>query len=89
LSDLKRLDRIYELLVEAGELTDSPIEGPMQPDLFLPDFLDSIGLTTLLTLIEDEWSVVFEDEELGPEMFESPRTLADAVAAKLPAGDRA
>jgi acyl carrier protein len=76
---------LYELVKEACELTDSMFEEPMDPDLFLPDYLDSIGLTTLLTLIEDRWAVSFDDSELGPEMFETLATLAQALATKLPA----
>jgi acyl carrier protein len=76
--------RLYELTKQAAELTDAPaIEGPLDPDLFLPDVLDSIALTTLLTLIEDEWDVAFDDEELEPEMFESLATLSRAVAEKI------
>jgi acyl carrier protein len=78
------LERLYQLAKEAAHLTDGPpIDVPFDPDLFLPDFLDSIGLTTLLTLIEEEWDVEFDDEEIEPELFESLETLSAAIAEKL------
>lgn len=78
------VERLYELAKEAADLTDGPpIDVPLDPELFLPDFLDSIGLTTLLTLIEEEWDVEFEDEEIEPEIFESLETLSTAIAEKL------
>lgn len=75
--------RLRKLLDEAADLTDAgPIPDDLAPEAFLPDHLDSIGLTTLLSLIEDEIGVAFEDDEIKPEMFWSLQTLANAVIAK-------
>lgn len=54
-----------------------------RPCDFLPNVLDSIGLTALVTLIEEEWDFMFDDEELEPELFESLSVLAGAVGKKL------
>ena len=61
-----------------------PLSGvPQDADLFLPDVLDSVGVATLLVLIEEHWDLEIDDEEIEPESFESLSTVADFVREKL------
>lgn len=79
------IESLRELVVRATELTDGASEEAQHlgGEDFLPEVLDSIGLTTLVTLIEDEWSFIFDDEGLEPELFESLTVLRQAVLNKV------
>lgn len=76
-------ERIAELVEEAVANTSAePIEGGLPPGAFLPDYLDSVVLSALLVLIEDEWDLEISDEEIEPELFESLDALAGFVRMK-------
>lgn len=85
MTDPNILDRLRDLVARAAEVTDGDVETvrTMTDDAFLPEYLDSIGLATLIGMVEDSWSILFEDEELGPELFESLVALGDGVTRKL------
>ena len=84
--DKTRVDRLAELIDEALRATDrDPVGRAALDALFLPDVLDSLSITALVSFIEDEWGLVVEDEELVPEIFESLSTLEDFVGQKLSA----
>lgn len=76
--------RLATLLDETIVVSEAePVSHAGDDELFLPDVLDSIGLTTLVTLAEEEWNVQFSDDELVPEIFETLSTLAAAIEGKL------
>ncbi len=81
------VDRLKELTVEAVQLAEEATDEELvvAPDTFLPDLMDSIGLSTLLSLAESEWGIAFQEEEIQAEMFENLTALAAAIEAKLPA----
>lgn len=47
--------------------------------------LDSIGLVGLIQFIESEFDVRIPDADMVPELFETPRSVADYVARRLAA----
>lgn len=60
--------RLLRLLDEARVLTErEPLASPPRPDEPLAAYLDSLGLLTLVLLVEEEWGIEFSDDELAPE----------------------
>ena len=67
-----------------GLLRDSGIPSAVIDDrTFLPDVLDSAALTRLVTLIEREFTVRFDDDELDLAHFENIDRLGGFVKRKL------
>jgi acyl carrier protein len=66
-------DYIQEELLEGAELPVDPLAEGM---------LDSLAVEQLIGYIEDEFGVMFEDEELVAENFASVPTLAAVVERK-------
>lgn len=60
--------------------------GPVtaQTGLLETGLMDSIGLVGLIQFIESEFDLTIPDADLNPELFETPATLADYVARRLP-----
>ncbi|HYI44833.1 MAG TPA: hypothetical protein VE174_05135 [Actinomycetota bacterium] len=86
MATVPRKTRLAELINESLQATDrDPLGADVIPNLFLPDVLDSLSITALVSHIEDEWDIVVEDEELSPEIFESLDALDAFVATKLDA----
>ncbi len=48
----------------------------------LPEF-DSMAVVGVLTMIEEEFGITIEDDEVSAEIFETVGTLADFVTAKV------
>jgi acyl carrier protein len=77
-------ERLAELIDDSLRATDrEPIGASAIQEAFLPDFLDSLSITALISSIEDEWKMVIEDEELVPEIFENVGSLDAFVTRKL------
>lgn len=55
---------------------DSPLLGAV------PEF-DSMAVVTVITSLESQFSIVFEDDEISAEAFESVGTLVSFVAEKI------
>jgi acyl carrier protein len=71
------LNYIAELVAESG--------GPpvtRDTPLLEAGVLDSINLVRLVQFIEERFKVSIGDADLGPELFESPATLAAYVARR-------
>jgi acyl carrier protein len=69
-------DYIQEDLLEGAELPVDPLAEGM---------LDSLAVEQLIGYIEDEFGVMFEDEELVAENFASVDAVVGLVNAKLEA----
>lgn len=67
---------IQEELLEGAEIPVDPLAEGM---------LDSLAVEQLIGYIEDEFGVIFEDEELVAENFASVDTVIGLVNAKLEA----
>jgi acyl carrier protein len=48
----------------------------------LPEF-DSMAVVSVLTAIEERFGIVFDDDEISAENFETLGSLCDLVSAKL------
>ena len=48
----------------------------------IPEF-DSMAVVTVLTMVEDEYDVVIEDDEVSAEIFETVGSLAEFVQSKV------
>ncbi len=64
----------------AGFDDETPLFGA------LPE-LDSMAVATLLTEMEDRFSILIDDEDVDGEIFETFGSLAAFVAAKVAASD--
>ncbi len=67
-------------LLDGAEVSGDPLAEGM---------LDSLAIEQLIGYIEDEFGVLFEDEELVAENFVSVSTVVNLVEEKLKAGAEA
>ena len=80
------VDRLRALVIQALTTTDSEVvDEAIDEDTFLLDVMDSVGLTALLSLIEEEWNLELDDDDIDPESFETLTALAGFVRQKLAA----
>ncbi|MEY2450822.1 MAG: hypothetical protein QOD92_396 [Acidimicrobiaceae bacterium] len=59
-------------------LTDEPADG----DPLAEGLLDSLAIEQLIAFLEDDFDIVFEDEELVAEHFMSIHTVVELVETK-------
>lgn len=57
---------------------DSPLLGS------IPEF-DSMAVVTVLTMVEDEYDITIDDDEVSADVFETVGSLAEFVQGKLQA----
>ncbi len=78
------LDEIREILRETLQLGDRADELTASSQLLgvVPEF-DSMAVVTVLTIIEEEFDVEIQDDEVSAEVFATVGTLADFVAGKV------
>lgn len=80
------IDEIKEILRDTLQLGDradsleasSPLLGA------IPEF-DSMAVVTVLTMVEEEYGVEIDDDEVSADIFETVGTLADFVKRKVSA----
>ncbi|MAT93744.1 MAG: acyl carrier protein [Halioglobus sp.] len=76
--DIKRI--LQDTLVLGDEVqsmdADSPLLGA------IPE-LDSVGVVSVLTALEDEFDIVVEDDEVSAAVFQTLGTLTDFVDEKV------
>ncbi len=80
------IDEIREILRDTLQLGDradsldasSPLLGA------IPEF-DSMAVVTVLTMVEEEYGVEIDDDEVSADVFETVGTLADFVSQKVSA----
>lgn len=61
--------------VEVGAL-------PHDRDLIAADLIDSLGITQLVSFLEEEYGIAVGDEDLTPENFRSIDSIAGFVSQK-------
>jgi acyl carrier protein len=80
------MDRYEQPILEyiAGVVAESS-DMPVMRDTALLEtgLLDSINLVRLLQFMEERFSIKIPDGDLGPDLFESPATLAAYVERHL------
>ena len=76
-----RIKRILHDSLQLGERADR-----MSPESALlggmPEF-DSMAVVTVMTMIEDEFGITIDDDEVSAEVFATLGTLAQFVSGKL------
>ncbi len=78
------LETVLDVLAES-------LEGVAQIDLMTDDApllgaipeLDSMAIVGIITSIEERFGVVFDDDELDAEVFETVGTLRNQISAKM------
>lgn len=80
------IDTVRATLIETLELAQRPDALTPETPLFgaIPE-LDSFGVVQLVAAIEERFDITIEDDEFGPELFETVGSLADFVDAKIAA----
>ena len=73
---MENKERIRELLEEALPLVDLDSE-------FLFSELDSLGITTILMLLSEEYHICLESEDVTPKNFKNLENLTKMVENKL------
>ena len=77
-SDVKRILRDTLVLGEEVDLLESssPLLGAIAE-------LDSVGVVSVLTVLEDEYDIVVEDDEISAAVFRTLGTLTEFLQEKL------
>lgn len=75
--------RLHMLIAEALEASGRDPLPALSDDDFLPAALDSVVLSALLVMIEDEWGFEVADDEIEPQIFETIKTLTRFVEDKV------
>jgi len=78
---VEEIKNILRDTLQLGERADSldassPLLGA------IPEF-DSMAVVTVLTMVEDEYGLEIEDDEVSAEVFETVGSLADFVSSKV------
>ncbi len=69
-------EKIRKMIEEALPLVDADSD-------FLFSELDSLGITTILMMLSDEFGISLESSDVTPKNFKSVESLATLVASKL------
>lgn len=80
---MENLSRIKNILRDTLSLGDRAEKLTSESPLLggIPEF-DSMAVVTVVTMIEDEFGILVEDDELSADVFATVGSLADFVAAK-------
>jgi acyl carrier protein len=73
---------IKELLARVLQLDTSGFDATTALLGAIPE-LDSMGVVTLLTELEDKYQIVLADDEIDASIFETLGTLTNYVSSKL------
>lgn len=79
---------IKALIIRAVQLPDVRAEDVGDDDAIFGDGLglDSVDALELVVALEKEFDIQIEDEEMGRDLFRSPRALADFLNLRLQRG---
>lgn len=80
------LDTVRTVLIESLDLSQRPEDLQEDTALFgsLPE-LDSLGVLSLVTAIEERFDITIDDDEFDAELFETLGSLTEFVDSKLAA----
>ena len=78
------IDETREILRSALQLGDKADSLGAESQLLgsIPEF-DSMAVVTVLTLMEDEFGIMVDDDEVSAEIFETLGSLAEFVGNKV------
>lgn len=74
------LDVLAESLDGTAQIHQMTEEAPLLGAI--PE-LDSMAIVGIITSIEERFGIVFDDDELDAEVFETVGTLRDQIVAKM------
>ncbi len=74
------LDVLAESLDGAAQIRQMSEEAPLLGAI--PE-LDSMAIVSIITSIEERFGIVFDDDELDAEVFETVGTLRNQIIAKM------
>jgi len=77
-NDIKRI--LQDTLVLGDEVNSLDANSPLLG--VIPE-LDSVGVVSVLTALEDEFDIVVEDDEISAAVFKTLGTLTEFVQEKL------
>tara|TARA_B100001013_G_C24522912_1_gene407695 strand:- start:345 stop:596 length:252 start_codon:yes stop_codon:yes gene_type:complete len=75
-------DRLKTMIVERLFLKIEPSEIGNEDDLMDTLSVDSVQIFEIVIGLEEEFGVVFEEEEFDIELFKSVKTMTDAIQEK-------
>lgn len=80
------LDTVRTVLIESLDLSQRPEDLQEDTALFgsLPE-LDSLGVLSLVTAIEERFDITIDDDEFDADLFETLGSLTKFVDSKLAA----
>lgn len=78
------IEQVLEVLAESLPLPATTYEmGEQAPLLGAIPELDSMAITGIITEIEESFDIVFDDDDLNAEAFQTVGTLRDLIASKM------
>jgi acyl carrier protein len=75
-------ERIMAYLRGAADVAAADVDVMPDTPLLETGLLDSMGLVGLVRFLEQEFGIEIPDEDMGPELFESPAALAGYIARR-------
>ena len=83
---LKTIEQtITDFLSKTAAAAGTDLTITPQTRLLEADILDSIALVGLVQFLESEFGLEIPDQDLVPELFETPASIADYIASRLAA----
>ena len=77
------LPRLRVLLSEARVAAEQPaLSDPISVTAPLAGYVDSMAVAVLVGLIEEEWQIELNDEDIDPESFADLKSLAALIERK-------
>lgn len=75
--------RLKNIIVNSAELPINVEDITLESDLAYDLSYSSISFIQLIVTIEEEFDIIFEDEELDMNLFKKYKSLVDLVRLKL------
>lgn len=78
------IDEIREILRDTLQLGDRADQLTAESQLLgsVPEF-DSMAVVTVLTMVEEQYGIEIDDDEVSADIFETVGTLSDFVGSKV------
>lgn len=78
------IEQVLEVLAKSLPLPETTYEmGEQAPLLGAIPELDSMAITGIIAGLEESFDIVFDEDELDAEAFQTVGTLRDLVASKM------
>ena len=75
--------QIKQYVVDNFVFGGDPDEITPETSFMENGIIDSLGVLTLISFVEETWGIVVADEDVIPENFDSVRSLTNYVSSKL------